>query len=538
MEPIYVVGHRNPDTDSIVSAMAYAALRAAMGDRRYVAARLGQLSDETKRVLDRFGFEPPLFLRDVRTQVGDLDFDVPPILHEAVTVSRAWAALTEERGSSALPLADDAGRLRGVLTAGDVAVYSMSAIEDPVLRDVPLFNILSVLEGQVIAGASAELSAVSGEVVLALPRRTERPPFRSRDTVLICGDQPELLRAAADFGVRFAVLCQAELPGELRKDAGGMCVISTPCDGYRAARRVFQAIPASRVAKKEDLRYFRLSDYLDDVREEVSRSRFRSYPILDADGKVAGTLSRYHLLQPRRKQVVLVDHNETAQSVPGLEQAEILEIVDHHRLADIQTRSPIRFRNEPVGSTATIVAEMYQEKGLMPSPRLSGLMAAAILSDTVMFKSPTATPRDRLMAQRLARVAGISAEDLGRTVFSEGPSEHRSAEELFFADYKEFRIAGHSFAISQITSTDSGRYLARKAEFLALMERTRDEHGYSMLLLVLTDVLLEGSRVLCVGDEDRFEQAFHAELREHEVFLPGVMSRKKQVVPTLTALWG
>ena len=538
MEQIYVTGHRNPDTDSIVSAMAYAALRNATGDRQYVAARLGHLSDETRLILNRFGFEPPVFIQNMRTQVLDLDYDAPPVLHEAVTVSRAWSAMEEDQHISAIPVADDEGRLKGLMTAGDIAAYDMRTIAAPKLEDVPLFNILSVLEGQVLCEAEGVVNTISGEVVLALPQSSELPPFRRKDTILICGNQPAMLRKAVEFGVACVILCQAELPEEVREAAGSSCIISTPYDGYRTVRRIFQAIPVGRLAQRENITSFHLTDYIDDVQEVVLKSRYRSYPILDGEEKVVGTLSRYHLIKPRRKRVVLVDHNEAAQSVPGLEEADVLEIIDHHRLADIQTKNPIYFRNEPVGSTCTIVAGMYQERGLMPSPKLAGLMAAAIVSDTVMFKSPTCTARDRRMAERLAHIADLSLDELGREIFSASTPEDKPVEQLLFTDFKEFHIAGHDFGVGQITCVDSDRQLRRKEEFLKLMEQTKEEHQYSMILLMLTDVLLEGSKVLCVGGEDTFQQAFNTELRDHEAFLPRIMSRKKQIIPMLSALWG
>lgn len=539
MEKIYVTGHRNPDTDSIVAAMSLSALYNAMGDRQYVAARLGHISDETRMILGRFGFEPPVHIKNMRTQVLDLDYDVPPILSEAVTVSRAWEAMGGDQArSSALPITDEEGHLTGMLTAGDIAAYDMRTMEDPELRQVPIFNILSALEGQLLNETEEIVNTVTGQVILALPQGMEAPLYRQKETVLLCGNQPETLRAAVEFGVKCVILCQAELPEDIRLMARHTCIISTPYDAYRAVRRIFQAIPVGRLTQKKDLQYFHLEDYIDDVREVVLKSRYRSYPILDENDKVVGALSRYHLLRPRRKQVVLVDHNEAAQSVPGLDQAEVLAIIDHHRLADIQTKNPIYFRNEPVGSTCTIVAGMYQERGLMPSAKLAGLMAAAILSDTVMFKSPTCTSRDRAMAERMAHIAGIDLDELGHEIFSASTPEDKPIDQLLFTDFKEFHIAGHDFGVSQITCVDSDRQLKRKDEFLQLMEKTRLEHQYSLIMLMLTDVLLEGSAILCLGDEDIFQQAFNLELKDHQAFLPGVMSRKKQVIPMLTALWG
>ncbi len=539
MDKIYVTGHRNPDTDSIVSAMAYAALRNAVGDREYVAARLGHLSDETRAILNRFGFEPPVYITNMRTQVQDLDFDVPPILNQAVTVNRAWSAMDEEKHIAAVPITDDDGHLVGMLTSGDVAEYDMRTIADPMLQDVPIFNIISVLEGELLNETKEVINTISGRMVIALPCGLDEMPFKSKDTILICGRQPEVLRAAVEKGVRCIILCQAELPEEIRRMDSNTCIISTPFDTYRAIRLLFQAIPAGCVCRRENLEYFYLDDYIDDVREVVLQSRYRSYPILDREtNKVVGTLSRFHLIKPRRKRVVLVDHNEAAQSVPGLDQTDIVAIIDHHRLADIQTGNPIYFRNEPVGSTTTIVAGMFQERGMMPSKKLAGLMAAAIVSDTVMFKSPTCTPRDRNMAQRLASLADISLDQLGREIFEASAPEDQPVEKLLFTDFKEFHIAGHDFGISQITCIDSDRHLQRKEEFLDLMRKTMEEHHYMLMILMLTDVLKEGSMILYLGDEDLAEHAFHVKIKDNQIFLPKVMSRKKQVVPMLSALWG
>ena len=266
---------------------------------------------------------------------------------------------------------DEEGRLYGLLTQGDIAAYDMSSIQNPVIDEVPVFNLLSVLEGRILNEAGNMTDSISGEVVLALPKAHEAPLFNGRDYILLCGQQPEIIKSAVEAGVRCVVLCQAELSEELRTMPTDTCIISTPHDACRAARLIYHAIPVGRVCCKGDISHFHLDDYIDDVREVVLQSRFRSYPILDENDKVVGTLSRFHLLRPRRKRVVLVDHNEASQSVPGLEQAELLEIIDHHRLADIQTNAPIYFRNETVGSTATIIAGMYQEKGLMPSAKLA-----------------------------------------------------------------------------------------------------------------------------------------------------------------------
>ena len=537
MDPIYVTGHRNPDTDSIVAAMAYAALRNAVGDREYEAACLGHVSDETQIVLDRFGFQPPKRLRNMYTQVRDLDFDTPPVLSAAVTLGRAWKQLQKQKNITAVPVANEDGTLYGMLSRENIANYHMELVTAGVLDQVPLFNVLSVLEGKVLNEAGENIDTISGEVTIALPQSQENLLFTNENTIVLCGHQPDMIRRALEMNVSALILCQAELNEELRSLPTKTCIISTPYDAYRVARLIFQSNPIGRICRREDLTCFHLQDRLDDVKELVLKHREHCYPILDENEKVVGVLTRYHLLRPRRKRVVLVDHNEASQSVPGLEEAEILEIIDHHRLADIQTTNPIYVTNEPVGSTNTIIARMFQDRGLMPSAKMAGMMAAAIISDTVMFKSPTCTDKDRRTAERMARIANVSLEELGKEIFSASVG-NRSAEDLLFSDYKQFHIAGHDLAVAQITCVDSPAMLERKDEFLELMKKTVKEKGFSMMILMLTDVLLEGTQIIYLGSDEIIEQAFNVQPKGNTAFLPQIMSRKKQVIPMLSALWG
>ena len=473
MSEIYVTGHRNPDTDSIVASMSYAKLRNALGDREYKAVRIGAINDETQHMLDHFGFEPPEYIKSMRTQVCDLDFDRPPELNCSVTMDLAWRTMREGEIAT-MPIVNDDGTLYGMLSAGDIASYDMETIYSSRIDELPVFNLLSVLEGRIVNECSNLVNSVSGSVIIALPQSFEDPALLSQDTILICGDQPEVISAALAHGVN--------------------CLIM--------------------------------------------KSRYRCYPVLDEDEHVVGTLSRFHLLNPRRKRVVLVDHNEASQSVIGLDQVEIMEIIDHHRLADIQTRQPISVRNEPVGSTCTIITAMYQEHGVMPSPRMAGLMAAAILSDTVMFKSPTCTKRDIAMAERLARIARIDLEELGHELYSVSGADGKSAEELFKTDYKQFHIAEKNLGVSQITCVDAEHMLSRRDEFMSMMKKLKKDMDFDIVILMVTDVLLEGSYLLYVGSDDEIQQAFSVVPKDNCVFLPGVMSRKKQVIPMLTALWG
>ncbi len=537
MNEIYVIGHRNPDTDSVVAAMSYAALRNALGEKEYVAARLGEVSDETRRILDHFQAEAPRFVKTVRTQVQDMEFDTPPAMDKSVTMDRAWRIMREDH-YSAIPVTSEDGSLYGMLSAGDIATYSMKTISDPVVEELPLFNLISVLEGRIVNESGHLAETISGEVCIALPQSCENLLFKDRKSVVLCGNQPDMIRRALDIGVECLILCQTDVNPAWLEGADNTCVISTPFDASRVSRLIYQAIPISRPCHTEDLVSFHLTDYIDDVREVVLKSRYRAYPVLDENDKVVGTLSRYHLLRPHRKKVVLVDHNELSQAVSGLEQAEILAIIDHHRLADIQTVQPIHMRNEPVGSTNTIIATMFQEHGVMPSPKLAGLMAAAILSDTVMFKSPTCTKRDVAMAERLAHIGNVSLDELGQIIFSTDATESKSAKELILSDFKQFHIAEQNLGVGQVTCLDSGKMLERREEFLKEMEKMRKEKGYDMVIVMLTDVLLEGTQLLYVGSDDVIRNAFTVTPKDNTVFLPGVMSRKKQVIPMLTALWG
>lgn len=538
MNEIYVSGHRNPDTDSIVASMAYARLRNALGDREYKAVRIGAINDETQHMLDHFGFEPPEYIKSMRTQVCDLDFDRPPELNCSVTMDLAWRTMREGEIAT-MPIVNDDGTLYGMLSAGDIASYDMETIYSSHIEELPVFNLLSVLEGRLVNECSNLVNSVSGDVLIALPQSFEDPGLISPDTILICGDQPEIIARALEHGVNTLIICQADVSPELADSAAPTCIISTPLDARQVSRLIFQAIPIDRVCKTtSNVVCFHLADYIDDVKEVLLKSRYRCYPVLDENEHVVGTLSRFHLLNPRRKRVVLVDHNEASQSVVGLDQVDILEIIDHHRLADIQTRQPISVRNEPVGSTNTIITAMYQENGVMPSPRMAGLMAAAILSDTVMFKSPTCIKRDIAMAERLARIAKINLEELGKELYSVSGADDKSAEELFRTDYKQFHIADKNLGVSQITCVDASHLLTRKDEFMAVMSKLKKDMDFDDVILMITDVLLDGSYLLYVGSDDEIQQAFSVVPKDNCVFLPGVMSRKKQVVPMLTALWG
>ena len=497
----YVCGHKNPDTDAIVAAISYAALYNMLGENDYVPVRLGHLNDETKFLLERFGFQPPLKITSVRTQVRDMEFDKVPRLADSVPLSYVWNMLQDYPNLSALPITNEDETLYGLIARDTIAQNDMQTIRTPVVQNAPVLNVLSALEGTILNREEDLAGELSGEVMIALPGGGDTLHSIGPDSIVLCGNQPEVVDLALEKKARCVILCQNALGEKYRGTDAETCIISTPLDAWRAARWLYLAAPVGRMAQKDGLIVFQLEDYLDDVKETMLKNRFRSYPILDRQQKVVGIISRYHLLQPRRKRIVLVDHNELGQSVAGLEQAEVVAVIDHHRLAD-------------------------------------GLMAAAIVSDTVMFKSPTTTPRDRRMAERLAKIAGLDLEKLGQEVFS-ASSTGKPADVLLRTDQKEFNLGDHYVIISQITTLDTASVISREDELLAEMIKTQQERKADMVLLMITDVLREGTELLFLGDREVIRQALElSDVPERHVFIPGMVSRKKQLVPALTQLWG
>ena len=541
MDPIYVTGHRNPDTDSIVSAMAYAALRNALGDREYRAARLGHVSDETQLVLDRFGFPAPVWIKTMRTQVRDLDYDTPPALSSGVTISRAWAALSTDTSIAALPITNEDGTLFGMLSSGDIAASDMQSIEHPHIDAVPLFNVLSVLEGRILNEAGDLVDSISGDVCIALPQSCDNLLFSGSGSIIVCGHQPDMVRRAIEQHARCVIVCQAELDEQLRNAPTDTVIISTPFDAYRAVRLLYQSLPISRICRTKDLECFHLDDFVDDVREGMLKSRYRCYPILDENDRVVGTLSRYHLIRPKRKRVVLVDHNEAAQSVPGLDQAEILEIIDHHRIGSLETSGPVYFRNQPVGCTATIITQMYDENDVEIPSQTAGLLLAAILSDTLAFRSPTCTAVDVNAANRLAGIAGVDIDEFANEMFEAGEKlDGKTAEEVFLQDFKVFMCGDIRFGVAQGSYMTRKNLTAAEALLKPYLEEARNKQNVEDIYMLLTDVPKEESVVICNGRyaaevlTDGFDTQPAADA---SWTLPGVVSRKKQFIPAMMSAY-
>jgi len=543
MSKIYITGHRNPDTDSIVSAMAYAALKNALGEREAVAVRLGELNNETMTVLEKFGFQPPELITTVKTQLSDVQFDRPPIIGPGVTVRTAWDIMLTHNVQM-LAVADEDCKLVGVLNVSDIAEHDMRSAHDGLFVEATAFNLASALEGLLVSQTD-DWEVIAGPIHISTDDVEYMNDELCGGAVLIAGNQKGIVEAAIKSNVRCLVLCQVDAGTDIYNSASTqseMCVIATHYDPYRASRMISHAIPVSKLMRTEDIVSFHIDDFLDDVRSTMLKNRAPSYPVLDSEGRVLGTVSRYHLLNHNRKKVILVDHNEMSQSVPGLEQAELLEIIDHHRIADLQTKNPVYFRGEPVGSTTTLIASLYFEHGVTPSRNMAGLMAAGIISDTVMFKSPTCTEKDKRMAYRMVQLSGIDIDKLGEEMFSAAVSnENLTPEALLMRDFKELKIGDRRVGIGQVTCMSYDTLEPLHDELLKCMENVRKSRSCDLVLLMLTQIIDAGTLLLYVGDgaEDLLARAFTGfELRaaEHYIVLPGVMSRKKQVVPNISAV--
>ncbi len=540
MGAIYVSGHQNPDVDSIVSAIAYAALKNALGERDVVPVRLGEINAETLVVLNRFGFDPPILINNVKTQLSDVTFDRPPIVGTGVTVRTAWSIMIDNNVQNVC-IADESGCLSGMVATSDIAEHDMNSALNGFKVSTNAFNLASSLEGFLI-GAGQDWDIIQGPITMAVQNADDITEDRVGGCVVIAGDRQNIVRMVSNAKASCLVLCEVDAKSDVAKEAeeASIPVILTHYDAYRAARLISHSVPVSAIMRQEEnVTVFRITDFVDDVREIMQQNRAPSYPVVDENDCVIGMLTRYHLLNHARKRVILVDHNEPEQSVPGLEQSELLEILDHHRLGDIQTRSPVSIRMEPVGSTTTIVASMFFEHGVTPGKSLAGLITAGIVSDTVMFKSPTCTEKDKRMAYRMAQLAGINLDQLGVEIFSAASDiEGKTPEELLFNDYKEFSLGDKKVAIGQVTCMNTDDLDSVEDDIIKGMEKVLEEKELNMMLFMETDIIKEGTKLLFVGPDapSLIADAFHSPVDENALFLSGVMSRKKQIVPAVSAV--
>lgn len=535
---IYVVGHKNPDTDSICSAIAYADLKTKITGVQHEPRRAGQLNEETQYVLEHFGVKVPGLLSDLREQIKDVELKEVEGLKSSVSIRTAWEKM-QESNIHTLPVTRD-GRLEGVITIGDIAKTYMEVYDSTILSKAraQYRNIARAVDGEVLAG-NEHSYLLNGKVVIAASSRILMSDFINKDDLVIMGDRKDAQQCAIDVAASCMVVCQnAPISKHILKQAEEkqIVVIRTPHDTFTAAQHINQSIPVKYFMTKSNLVTFKLKDYVDDVKEVMARKRFRDFPIVDNKGKFLGLISRRRLLNVRKKQVILVDHNEKNQAVDGVEEAEVLEIIDHHRLSSIQTMAPVFFRNQPVGCTATIVYQMYQEAGIVPEPVNAALLCSAIISDTLMFRSPTCTPLDESTARKLAEIAGIDVENLAQEMFNAGSNlKGKSADEICFLDFKQFTVNDTVFGVGQVNSMSADELKEIRRIVEPHLEKARTGHRLNMIFFMLTNIITESSELLCCGPEAREKILSAYDLPEdtETIMLKGVVSRKKQLVPTL-----
>ena len=542
-----VIGHRNPDTDSICSAICYANLKQAVTGEEYMPARAGHVNGETQFVLDYFGAEEPQLVEDVRTQVRDIEIRKTKGVADNISLKRAWNIM-QENNVVTIPSVREDGTLEGLITVGDITKTYMNIYDSSILSkaNTQYSNIIETLEAELIIG-SAEAYFDQGKVLIAAANPDLMEFYIEPHDLVILGNRYESQLCAIEMGADCIIVCEgAAVSMTIKKIAQerGCTIIATTYDTYTAARLINQSMPISYFMTREHLITFNSDDYIDEIREVMASKRHRDFPILDLDGYYLGMISRRNLLGAKGKQVILVDHNEKNQAVAGIENAEILEIIDHHRLGTIQTMSPVFFRNQPLGCTATIIYQMYQEAGIKVEPKIAGLLCSAIVSDTLLFRSPTCTPVDEMAARALADIAGIDIEKYAMEMFSAGSNlKDKSDEEIFYQDFKRFTSGKVTIGVGQITSLNGGELDKLKGRMEAFMEKALENNGLNMIFFMLTNILTETTELICEGQGalQLAGKAFHQDielleeegLKEPVLRLPGVVSRKKQLIPEL-----
>ena len=542
-----VIGHRNPDTDSICSAICYANLKQAVTGEEYMPARAGHVNGETQFVLDYFGAEEPQLVEDVRTQVRDIEIRKTKGVADNISLKRAWNIM-QENNVVTIPSVREDGTLEGLITVGDITKTYMNIYDSSILSkaNTQYSNIIETLEAELIIG-SAEAYFDQGKVLIAAANPDLMEFYIEPHDLVILGNRYESQLCAIEMGADCIIVCEgAAVSMTIKKIAQerGCTIIATTYDTYTAARLINQSMPISYFMTREHLITFNSDDYIDEIREVMASKRHRDFPILDKDGRYLGMISRRNLLGAKGKQVILVDHNEKNQAVAGIENAEILEIIDHHRLGTIQTMSPVFFRNQPLGCTATIIYQRYQEAGIKVEPKIAGLLCSAIVSDTLLFRSPTCTPVDEMAARALADIAGIDIEKYAMEMFSAGSNlKDKSDEEIFYQDFKRFTSGKVTIGVGQITSLNGGELDKLKGRMEAFMEKALENNGLNMIFFMLTNILTETTELICEGQGalQLAGKAFHQDielleeegLKEPVLRLPGVVSRKKQLIPEL-----
>lgn len=542
-----VLGHRNPDTDSICSAICYAGFKHQLTGENYEPCRAGNVNPETQYVLDYFKLKAPRLVENVKTQVKDIEIRKTKGVSRGISLKNAWG-LMQENNVVTLPCVTEEGLLEGVITIGDITKSYMNLYDSSIISKActKYANILDTLEGSMVVGDS-EAYFDRGKVLIAAANPDLMENYIEKHDLVILGNRYESQLCAIEMEAGCIIVCEgAGVSLTIRKLAQerGCAVITTPYDTYTTARLINQSMPISYFMTKENIIEFSEEDYLDDIREIMASKRHRDFPILDSDGKYIGMISRRNLLGAKGKSIILVDHNEKSQAVEGMESTDIREIIDHHRLGTVETMSPVFFRNQPLGCTATIIYQMYQENHIEIDKTTAGLLCSAIISDTLLFRSPTCTPIDKAAGLALAQIAGLDIEKYAIDMFSAGSNlKGKSDGDIFYQDFKRFTVGNSVFGIGQITSLNAVELKDLRTRMSAYTEKEREQHEIDMMFFMLTNILTESTDLICTGQgaEQLIANAFHVKDEDMEnvsgqtgiVKLPGVVSRKKQLAPQI-----
>ena len=534
---VWVVGHKNPDTDSICAAIAYANLKNQADGNRYEAKRAGELNEETKYVLDTFGVKSPGLITDVGAQVKDIEIRKTPGVSGKISLKRAWEMMKEQNVVT-LPVTDKENNLEGLIITGDIATSYMDVYDNSILSraKTQYQNIVDTLDGTMLCG-NEHAYFMKGKVVVGSANPETMEQFLEDDDLVIMGNRYDAQICALESNASCIVIAGSpQVPKTIVKMAEEKhCVlITTDYDTYTAARLINQSMPIKFFMRREQLVTFETEEYIDEVREIMSKEKHRDFPVLDEDGKYIGMISRRNLLNMKKKQLILVDHNEKTQAVDGIGGADILEIIDHHRIGSLETMSPVFFRNQPLGCTATIIYQMYQEQKVAIDKKVAGLLCSAILSDTLMYRSPTCTPLDKAVAEELAQIADINIEEHAKAMFQAGSDfGSKTPEEIFYQDFKTFSQDGVEFGVGQLSAMTQEELEQVRDKLLPYLRDVLVERKIEMVFVMLTNIIEETTYLICAGEkaDDLVEKAYHVHKEGDYYVLKGVVSRKKQLIP-------
>ena len=541
---VVVIGHRNPDTDSICSAIAYAELKNKTSDLVCEPRRAGKMNQETEFVLKKFGVKPPRMCTDVNPKIRDVDYREMPGIPGSTSLRRAWEIMRDQQIDT-LPVTSADNELEGVITVKDIATANMDVFDTGILAksQTSFKNILETLDGTMVVGRESDI-CTTGHIRIGTATPEMLESTVEKGDIVILTNRYESQLCAIEKEASLLIICNGSKVGRTIQriaDETGVSIMTTPVDTYAAGKLISQCAPISYYMTRDDIMKFTLVTPVADVTRVMAKVRHRYFPILDEDGKYCGMVSRRNIINLRKRRIILVDHNEATQAVEGFDQAEILEIIDHHRIGSLETSGPVYFRNQPVGCTATIVTQMYDENGVEIPPQTAGLLLAAILSDTLMFRSPTCTPVDEASARRLAKIAGVDINEFANEMFEAGEKlDGKTAEEVFLQDFKVFMCGDIRFGVAQ------GSYMTRKnlvaAENLLrpYLEEARNKQNVEDIYMLLTDVPKEESVVICSGRYagEVLTDGFEVQPAEDSSWtLPGVVSRKKQFIPALMSAY-